>query len=234
MTDVRDLMLDILGQYQKMDKIGFSLGLLDKTSSFSDAVSWCSIIGKLDHNKQTLDKMSQSHLVKIVDYLDELTTTFNEQVVIKIQQYRDLWMKKVLLWDLLLFASLILATVIGFYWTGEGFASNNYIELIKQRPIFLSLIVSLVVIALFVFHFFIRRNVISNILKNLEDTLSPGMSLRNTLNYNTRVRHSIFRPVPVGWNYVQKQRIESISRKIIEIRDKLGDVLASSASGEIA
>lgn len=232
MHDVRDLMLDILMQYRKADKVGFSLGVLDKASSFSDKVSWCSIIGKLDHHKQSLDKMSKKDFVKLVDYLDELTTTFTEKVVLKIQQYRDLWMKKVLMWDLLIFVFIIFGATAGLYWSGAGFDGGGYFELMKQRPVFFSLTAVTGIAVLVISHFFIRRTVINNILSDIEDEFPAGMSLLNALNFNVRIRHSIFRPTPVGWSFLQRQRIEAISQKLLGIRDKLADVLSNYTDGK--
>ncbi len=234
MHDVRDLMLDILVQYQKVDKVGFSLGVLDKSASFSDKVSWCSIIGKLDHHKQTLDKMSKDDFVKLVDYLDELTATFSEKVVLKIQQYRDLWMKRVLMWDLLIFVLILFGAAAGLYWSGVGFDSGSYIDFIKQRPAFSSLIALAGVAILLMSHFLTRRTVINNILSDIEDEFPAGMSLANALNSNARIRHSIFRPTPVGWSFLQRQRIEAISQKLLDIRDKLADVLANYTDSKAA
>lgn len=234
MRDVRDLLLEILMQYQQADKLGFSLGVLDKSSSFSDAISWCAIIGKMDHAKNSLDKVSKEHLVKSVDYLDELTRTFNEQVVLQIQQYRDKWMRKVLVWDLLIFGLLVLAISGGLYWSGVEFNSETYLGLIQQRP-FSSILMAVLGIGLLVgFHFVIRRVVINNMLEKMENKLPPGMSLLKALIRNTRIRHSIFRPDPVGWNFRQRKRLKTITDKLVELREQLAGVLANYPDSKAA
>lgn len=225
MRDVRNLMLDILMQYQQADKLGFSLGVLDKPSSFSDAISWCAILGKMDHAKDSLDKVSKEHLVKSVDYLDELTSTFNEQVVLQIQKYRDKWMRKVLLWDLFVLALVVLAVGGGLTWAGAGFDKQIYFEFIQQRPIFFALMIASGVIFLVGLHFVIRRVVLNSMLEKMEDKLPPGMSLLKALSRNARNRHSIFRPDPVGWNFRQRKRLQSIIDKITDLREQLASVL---------
>ena len=234
MRDVRDLMLEILLQYQEADKLGYALGVLDKPSSFSDAISWCAIIGKMDHDKDSLDKVSKEHLVKSVDYLDELISTFNEQVVLQIQKYRDKWMRKVLVWDSLIFGLLVLAIIGGLYWSGAGVNSETYLELIQQRPFFFILMMVTGVGLLVGFHFVIRRAVINNMLEKMENKLPPGMSLLKALIRNTRIRHSIFRPDPVGWNLRQRKRLQTITDKLVELREQLAGVLANYPDNKAA
>lgn len=225
MHDVRELMLNVLSQYQKADKIGFSLGVLDKNGSFTDSVSWCSIIGKMDHHKQNLDETSKEQLVKLVGYLDELTNTFDEQVILPIQKYRDRWMMKVILWDLLAFGLLAVAVVGGLYWSGAEFDKAYYLDLIQQRPLFLSLSAIIGVAAFGSFHLFIRRIVKNNMIEAIEEKLPTGMSLIKALTRNTRIRHSIFRPIPVGWSFSQRQRLKAISNMMLLLREQLADVL---------
>ncbi len=234
MHDVRDLMLDILAQYQKVDKVGLSLGVLDKISSFTDSVSWCAVIGKLDHHKQNLDKMSQEQLVKLVDYLETLVTSFDEKVILKIQQYRDLWMKKVLLWDGVVLTFVMVALAAGLYGFGAGLAVSDYIGFIKQRPFFFLLMACTGLVTLSLIHFIIRRRVLNNIISGIDDELSPGMNLVKALNLNARIRYSIFRPVPVGWNFLQRQRLASVMQSLTGIRDKLAVVLVDNTGSKAA
>ncbi len=229
LTDVRELMLAVIKQYQSADKLGVSLGLFDNNASFLDSLSWCSIIGKLDHGKDTLDDTSKEHLTSLVDYLDELTTTFNDSIIQPIQAVRDRWMKKVLLWDaafLILFSIIIGAAL---HFTGVGFDKNTYLNFVNQNPWISTGVISATVILFVVVHFIVRKVVLNNILNNLQEKLPKGMSLSNALIINTRIHHSIFRPNPVGWNLFQKLRLNAIIRKIENLRDKLSDVILNYA-----
>lgn len=234
MGDVRKLMMDILKQYQETDKLGVSLGVIDKTSSFSDAVSWCSLIGKLDHKKENLDKTSKEHLVQSVDYLDQLVASFDKNVILKIQNYRDKWMRQVMVWDLLL-AMLVFAVVTaGLYYSGFGFEGEKVFEAIQYRPVFFTVFILMSLLLLIKAHFLIRQLVIQNIINKNKDKLPPGMSLMKSLARNVRIRHSIFRPYPSGWGLMQRLRLLSITKKIKVLRDDLTRVLAHYSENKAA
>jgi len=226
MLDVRDLMLDIIKQFQKADKVGFSLGLFDKNASFIDTVSWCSIIGKMDHGKDSLDNTSKEHLSNLVNYLEELTSTFTQNVIEPIQKVRDEWMRKVLVWDISIIAIVLLIGAAIFYTLDMGFQWSNYIDLVYWYP-FTSTIVAISSIAIIIgIHFIVRRMVLKSMLDKLEIKLPTGMSLVNSLKHNARMRHSIFRPNPVGWNIFQKLRLNSISNKLESLYEKLSNVMS--------
>lgn len=225
MRDVRSLMLEVLMQYQQLDKIGFAMGIQDKAASFSDSIAWCAILGKLDHAKNSLDKVSKEHLVKSVDYLDELVSGFKEQVVIPIQQQRDKWMRKVLLRDLLLLVLITSVICAALYWTGTGFDKKTYLDFMQQRPLFSTLMVAGGGVLLVGLHFIVRQKVLNQMLEKIDSRLPAGMSLLKSLSRNARVRHSIFRPDPVGWNFRQKKHLQTIADKMTDLREQLDAVL---------
>lgn len=227
MHDVQKLMLSILKQYQQVDKVGVALGVMDRSASFADSVSWCSIVGKLDHNKDTLDKVSKKQLSESVDYLENLMGSFNEKVVSQIQKYRDKWMRRVLLWDLFVVSLLSVFLLGALFLSGVNVSRDVLFEFVQQRPLFLLLSVITIVAASIQFHFFVRRKVIENMLEKNEDKLPPGMSLLKALIYNSRIQHSIFRPEPVGWTFLQKFRLKSITTKLKGLRLQMTDVLAN-------
>lgn len=226
MHDVRDLMLSALLQYQKADKLGLSLGVLDDKASFTDSVSWCSIVGKMDHHKQSLDATSKEQLSKLVGYLDELSNTFDERIIQPIQKHRDRWMKKVIMWDVLALVAFAVMITAVLFLSGK-LNSASVSELIQQRPIFFSLMTLATVTAFISLHFSIRRSVLKNMIDSIEEKLPLGMSLKKSLTRNARIRHSIFRPNPVGWGFSQRLRLQSISDKALELEGRLSEVLSN-------
>jgi len=225
MPEVQELMLNILKQYQQVDKVGYSLGVMDRSSSFSDAVSWCSVIGKLDHNKKELDNTCKEHLTESVDYLEELNALLENNIVPKIQKYRDKWMRRVLVWDLLLVSIMFVLVFLGLLRVGITPESEMLYGFVLQRPLFFTLTGILVVALVLQFHFYIRNRVVNNLLEKLDIKLPPGMSLKKSLLVNARLRHSIFRPDPVGWNLIQKMRLKTVVAKTAAIRQQLATVL---------
>lgn len=234
MSDVKGLMLDILKQYQKIDKVGMSLGVMDKSSSFSDAVSWCSVVGKLDHNKKSLDDVSKKHLAEAVSYLENLTGVLGSSVIQKVQEYRDKWMRRVLVWDFFMVSMLFVFAFLGLLKVGVAPESELLYGFVLERPLFFSLSSMIVVAVLLIFHFFIRAKVVKNMAKNIEEKLPPGMSLIKALIHNSGILHSIFRPDPVGWNIKQRLRLKSIKSKTAGLHQQLEEVLANYSEAESA
>jgi len=227
MHDVRDLMVNIVQQYQQVDKVGYALGLFDKSASFIDSMSWCSIVGKMDHHKDTLNKNNKEHLTKLVSYLSDLTETFEENVVEKIQHYRDIWMKKVLLWDVAIIAILAAIMTLMFYSLNFSLDKNTIYNTLLSRPFFYSIIVVSVVFAFIVLHTLIRNKVAKKMLDDMNDNLPQGMSLTKSFSNNIKLKYSIFRPTPVGWNFWQQKRIHAVSSNLENLHDKLNTVLIS-------
>ena len=227
MHDVRDFMVDVVKQYHKADKVAHTLGLFEKKASFIDNVSWCSIVGKMDHHKETLTDSNKKHLTQLVSYLDSLVNTFDEEVIEKIQRHRDIWMRKVLLWD---FTALVIALLViagGVYAVSGSFDSirNFQLEYLLQRPFFYAVILISLFLSMVVFHFKIRSHVMRSMIDDLDDSLPAGMSLIKALKHNTSIYSSIFRPTPVGWGFFQKRKLTSISEKMDALQDQLGAVL---------
>ena len=225
MLDVRDLMLDIAKQYQQADKIGYALGLFDKSSSFIDSLSWCSIIGKMDHKKEALNKVNKEQLTELIDNLDNLTINFKENILDNIQHYRDKWMLRVLAWDFIglsLFVGIIYYLV---YTLGLSIDETSSYSFVLERPIFFTFSIISVVGFIYAMHFVIRNLVINNLLNNMNDTLPKGLSLSGSLKVNSRSIYSIFRPNPAGWNMLQKNRLKKITEHMEHLRDSLSIVL---------
>ena len=233
MRDVRNLLLEILTQYNEADKIGTSLGVLEKPTSFTDAVSWCAILGKMDHHKDSLDNASKQHLKFSVDHLEELIKGFNESVIMKIQHYRDKWMKQVLIWDALVFVTLLVLTGVAINISG-GASMEAVTGFFQQRPLFSTLVILTGVGGLVGLHYVIRRMVLNRMLDKMDDTLLPGMSMARALRRNARLQHSIFRPDPVGWNFSQRKRLNAISEQLTSLRKQLEEVLANYSDQKAA
>ena len=230
MVDVRDILIKILKQYQAADKIGMSLGVLDKTSSFSDHVSWCPVIAKLDKKKESLDESSQSHLRESLNYLENIVVTFEKNVVMEIMKFRDQWMKRVLLIDFLVVLVIALALAAAVFFSGGQLNEAVVRSALIERPYFYALSLLMALLIGFFLHCFIRKKVITNMLDKNQNSLSPGMSMVRALQKNTRLRHSIFRPTPVGWNVFQKIRLNAVVAQVEKLKQQLSEVLSQNTA----
>jgi len=226
MRDVRDLLAKILKQYHTVDKVGASLGVLDKTSSFSDHVSWCPVIAKLDRKKETLDETSKSHIADSLSYLEHVVGSFEEKVVTEIQAFRDQWMKKVLLIDALSVMLVVILAAVYIVLSGVTLNRDLLANVVQERPYFYAISTVLVLLAGFLFHCFVRKRVIKNMLGKDINSLNPGMSMALALKKNSRLRHSVFRPAPVGWNMMQRIRLRAVTLQINKLKQQMAEVLS--------
>jgi len=115
--------------------------------------------------------------------------------------------------------------MLALFWSGMTINDLQLVAVLEQRPLFFGLSITLGIVLAFVTHLFVRRIVIKNILEKNQGLLMPGMSLSRALQLNTRNRHSIFRPEPVGWNFFQKKRLSSTAAKVDKLRQKMVDVI---------
>lgn len=228
LLDVRDILVKILKQYQAADKIGVSLGVLDNASSFSDHVSWCPVVAKLDKKKESLDESGQSHLRESLTYLENLVVSFEENVVMEIMKFRDQWMKRVLLFDVLAIVAMALVLAVAVFFSGGELNKTVVISALSERPYFYALVMFMALVAGFLLHCFFRKKVINSILDKNLNSLAPGMSMARALHKNTRFRHSIFRPSPVGWNMFQKIRLNSVVAQVEKLKQQLTEILSQN------
>jgi len=228
LLDVRDILIKILKQYQAADKIAESLGVLDKASSFSDHVSWCPVIAKLDKKKESLDESGKSCLRESLNYLENTVVSFEENIVMEIMKLRDQWMKRVLLFDGLVVAMVAIALAAAVFFSGEQLNQTVVMSALSERPYFYVLAMLMTLLAGFLMHCFFRKIVINNMLDKNLNSLAPGMSMMRALQKNTRLRHSVFRPSPVGWNMFQKLRLNAVVAQVEKLKQQLADILAQN------
>lgn len=232
MKDVRDILIRILKQYQVADKMGVSLGVLDKTSSFSDHVSWCPVIAKLDKKKESLDESSKSYLRESLNYLENIVVSFEENVVMEILKFRDQWMKKVLLIDFLVVAIVAIALAATVFFSEFQLSEAVIMSALSERPFFYVLTMIMVLVAGFLLHCYIRKKVLNSMLNKNLNSLAPGMSMMRALQKNTRLRHSVFRPTPVGWNVFQKIRLNALVAQVEKLKQQLAEMLSQNTDNE--
>lgn len=224
MQNVQAFLLKMLRQYRAADKVGVSLGVMESSSSFSDHLNWNHVIEELDEKKENLDAAGKSQLHEFLNYLETTVNSFEKKIVVNIQKVRDQWMRKVLLLDLLVVAIVsALITVIVFY-SGLTVNEEIVVSAFSNRPLFYSLVLVIVLILAFLFHCFIRRRTMLSMLDD-NNALAAGMSMAMALQKNARLRHSVFRPMPVGWNVIQKIRLSRMKTQLAKLRRQLEEVV---------
>jgi hypothetical protein len=184
----------------------------------------------LEEIKSRMSEVSVERVYRIIGALENMANQIEQQAVPKINQARDQWMKRVLLFD-----GIILAVIIailawgGFeagYWGQGGVSTPEWMLNLGDRPVLLVVIVLAVLGVWGVIHFFIRNKVAKRIARHLARIEGPG-SISAAFLKNTRWRHSIFRPIAVGWtrgsrNLIEKVRTAS-DRYVQALNDRFTD-----------
>jgi len=171
----------------------------------------------LDEIKSRMSEVSVERVYRIIGALENMANQIESQAIPKINEARDSWMKKVLLFDAIAYgvilALLAWGSVQGGYWTGGSFAAPEWLSGLSDRPALLVILIIAVLGIAAVIHFFIRKRVARSIARRLSRVEGPG-NIAAAFMKNTRWRHSIFRPFAVGWtrgsrNIIEKVRVAS-------------------------
>ena len=193
------------------------------------------IRSKRDHDMEEITgrmaEVSVERLYRIIGALENIANEIERTAVPMIKAAQDRWMKQTLILDGILYA--LLAGVLGWLGHRQGWWSALP-QLLEQRPMLSGLIVGGLVVALVVIHFAVRGWVARRIARSLPTREAFGNLARAFLR-NTRWRHSIFRPRPVGWHHFSRRLIERIRASADDYIQKLNDRFANpSGRGEAA
>ena len=198
-------MLSFVEQFQCLDKIAQSMGLIKKDFSFVNRVSWDSVFSALATSENVDNKLNE-----ISEALLNSSKQLEKEVVPQLQRIRNSWMLEVVLIEFVILALLGLVTA-GFTYT-LGFWNTSSISfslqpLLYERPIFSFLTFVVFCAVLIVMHFSIRNFVAKRIVRKLKKENSE-FDLVGAFLKNTGFIHSIFRPDVVGFGWVNRNRLQ--------------------------
>ncbi|MDH5424587.1 MAG: hypothetical protein OEY29_06325 [Gammaproteobacteria bacterium] len=202
-TEIKGFLLEAVNKFQCLDDVAKAIGIVNKDFSFSNNVTWDSVISKLESVSDVENKADVISIDHILETLDDSSKQVNEIAIPKLQQWRNKWMYQVVLLEVIFFI-LLSSTVAGIaytqgLWSAENF-SFPFQYFFYERPVFIALVGSLSFLSFLILHFNIRRYVASKLAMKLSAESSEFDYSRAFLK-NTYMLHSIFRPdiVGLGW-----------------------------------
>ena len=209
--DIKNSLLNIVEQFQCLDRIAKSVGLIKEGFSFVNRVSWKSVLSKLEQPVDSENK-NDIELNYIIEAISESSNQLEHELIPQLQKLRNNWMFEVMLIESVLLSLLVLI-IAGFtHLQGLWTLSNINISIqpfIYERPVFSLITGGGLFISYLVMHFNIRNFVAGQLAAKLKKE-STEFDFSNAFLKNTRIQHSIFRPDIIGWNRMTKKRLQKI------------------------
>ena len=205
-SDIKNRLFSFIEQFQYLDKIAKSMGLIKKDFSFVNRVSWDSILSALAASENVENKLKDISEV----FLNSSKQLENE-VVPQLQRLRNSWMLEVILIEFVILGLLGLVTaglthILGV-WNMSSI-SFSVQPLLYERPIFSFLTFFVLFTGFFGMHFTIRNFSVRKTVRELKKENSE-FDLVGAFLKNTGFIHSIFRPDIVGIGWINRNRLQT-------------------------
>lgn len=207
--DIKSSLLNIIEQFQCLDHIAKSIGLIKEGFTFVNRVSWKDVLSKLE---QPIDSKNENDIEMnyIIEAVLESSDQLEHELIPQLQKLRNNWMTEVILIEFVIVGLLGLVTAGVTHLLGVWSLSNVSFSLqllIYERPIFSLLTVFIFCIGFAGMHFGIRGFVARKIIRELKKEISE-FDLAGAFLKNTGFIHSIFRPDIVGFGRLNRNRLK--------------------------
>ena len=110
--DIKNSLLNIVEQFQCLDHIAKSVGLIKEGFSFVNRVSWKSVLSKLEQPVDSENK-NDIELNYIIEAISESSNQLEHELIPQLQKLRNNWMFEVMLIEFVLLSLLVLI-IAGF------------------------------------------------------------------------------------------------------------------------
>ena len=206
-TEVKNSLLDIVEKFQCLDQIAKSIGLVKEKFSFANRVSWESVLSQLGNRAENSEAAEEIKLNEISDVVSQSTVQLENELIPKLQKWRNNWMLEVILIEIVLFG--LLSLVVAGVTHLQGFWSMSSVTapfqtFLYERPAFSLIIGILLFISFIMMHFNIRDFVAEQYVKKLTKE-STEFDFAGAFLKNTRIQHSIFRPDIIGLGWLSRK-----------------------------
>ena len=205
--DIKDSLLNLVDQFQCLDHIAKSVGLIKDGFSFVNRVSWGTVLSNLEKSNEGEDKAEDIKLNDIIETVSHSSNQLEHELIPLLQKWRNNWMLEVILIEFVFLSLLTLAVAGVTHIQGVWNLSNMSFSVqpfLYERPIF-SLITGVILFISFIWiHFMIRLFVAGQFVRKLNKEGSE-FDLAGAFLKNTRIQHSIFRPDIIGWNWLSQK-----------------------------
>ena len=206
-SELKNSLLEIVDQFQCLDRIANSIGLVKEGFSFVSRVSWENVLSKLGRTDKNKDELEEVKIQDILGVVSQSSDQLENELIPQLQKWRNSWMFEVILIEFVLFSLLGLMLAGITHMQGLWSMSNINISIqpfLYERPVF-SLIVLVISFICFVSLHFKIRNYVAKQLAIKLNKKSTEFDLAGAFLKNTRIQHSIFRPDIIGWGWLGRK-----------------------------
>lgn len=204
-SHVKNSLLNFIEQFERLDNIAKSLGLIKKGFSFVNRVSWDSILSALAASENVENKLKD-----ISEVVLSSSKQLENEIVPQLRRIRNSWMLDVILIEIVILGLLGLVTAGVTHVLGIWSMSNisfSMQPLLYERPIFSFLTFFVLCTIFFRMHFSIRDFAARKTVRELKKENSE-FDLVAAFLKNTGLIHSIFRPDIVGFGWRNRNRLQ--------------------------
>lgn len=211
--EIKSSLLKVVEQFQCLDHIARSIGLVKEGFSFAKRVSWQPVLSMLNMAEDDENVKEATNLQYISETFSTSSDQLENELVPQLQKWRNDWMLQVVLIEFVFLGLLSLAiagvTHIQGLWSFANI-SISFQPLFYERPVF-SLITGVLLFISFAWiHFSIRNFVAEQFVMKLNENNSE-FDLAAAFLKNTRIQHSIFRPDIIGWGWLNRKCLQKAS-----------------------
>jgi len=205
-SDIKHRLINLIEEFQCLDKIAHSIGLAKQGFSFVNRVSWKNIFAAIDKTEED-STADQVKLKDVIDAVSQSSDQLQNELIPQVQKIRNSWMGQVILFEIVLLGLLTAVMAGVIYLKGISDVSGVSIliqSFLYERPVFSLILVGCTLLCFLVMHFSIRKFVANQFVKKLNRQHSE-FDLAAAFLKNTRIQHSIFRPEIIGWGWLNKR-----------------------------
>lgn len=205
--DIKNSLLSLVDQFQCLDHIAKSIGLIKDGFSFVNRVSWKTVLSNLEKSDEGENKAESIKLKDIIETITLSSDQLEHELIPQLQKWRNSWMLEVILIDFVLLSLLALLIAGVTHIQGLWSLANINISIqpfLYERPVFSFIAGIIIFISFFVMHFIVRNFVAGQLALKLKKK-SSEFDFANAFLKNTRMQHSIFRPDIIGWNWLSRK-----------------------------
>ena len=207
-ANIKQRLFDFIEQFEFLDKIAKSIGLVKNEFSFANRVSWDPILSALSVSSKNKDEIIS--LKNISEKVSQSSNQLENEIIPKLQKLRNNWMIKVVLIEFVVLGLLALVFASITHVLGLWSLSNisfSVQPLLYERPIFSFIIVCVLFVGFVGLHFSTRAFVARKTVRKLKKENSE-FDLVSAFLKNTGFMHSIFSPDIVGFGWLKRKCLQ--------------------------
>lgn len=158
---------------------------------------------------------------RIVGAMEKQAYAMRDQAIPAIANLKQLWAKRVLRIDIIIFGLLALLVLGGAVFTGALSALMTLVLSLFADPVSMLTIIVAIALVILIMHFFVRKAVAGYMVRKMSG--SSDEQYTEAFMRNTRFYRSVFSKKPAGWNARSRAAVDQVIEHASEYVEALND-----------